>query len=53
MRSSASGTMGHSAIEDGDWYARNMYIQGSDQYHYYVQRYGLPLKVDYKDTIPA
>ncbi|MGH9585381.1 MAG: alpha-L-fucosidase, partial [Acidobacteriaceae bacterium] len=22
-----------SAIEDGDWYARNMYIQGSDQYN--------------------
>jgi alpha-L-fucosidase len=42
-----------SAIEDGDWYARNMYIQGSDQYDYHVQRYGHPSKFGYKDTIPA
>lgn len=41
-----------SAIEDGDWYARNMYIQGSDQYNYHVQRYGHPSKFGYKDTIP-
>ena len=26
-----------SAIEDGDWYARNMYMQGSDQYRYHVE----------------
>jgi len=26
-----------SAIEAGDWYARNMYMQGSAQYHYHVQ----------------
>jgi alpha-L-fucosidase len=25
-----------SAIEAGDWYARNMYIQGSDQYEYHT-----------------
>jgi len=42
-----------SAIEDGDWYARNMYIQDSDQYNYHVQRYGHPSKFGYKDTIPA
>jgi alpha-L-fucosidase len=42
-----------SAIEDGDWYARNMYMQGSDQYNYHVQTYGHPSKFGYKDTIPA
>jgi alpha-L-fucosidase len=40
-----------SAIEDGDWYARNMYIQGSDQYLYHVETYGHPSKVGYKDLI--
>jgi len=42
-----------SAIEDGDWYARNMYIQGSDQYNYHIQKYGPQSKFGYKDTIPA
>lgn len=41
-----------SAIEDGDWYARNMYMQGSPQYNYHVQTYGHPSKFGYKDTIP-
>jgi alpha-L-fucosidase len=41
-----------SAIEDGDWYARNMYMQGSSQYDYHVQTYGHPSKFGYKDTIP-
>ena len=40
-----------SAIEDGDWYARNMYIQGSDQYKYHVEHYGHPSKVGYKDLV--
>jgi alpha-L-fucosidase len=40
-----------SAIEDGDWYARNMYIQGSSQYDYHVQTYGHPSKVGYKDLV--
>ncbi len=42
-----------SAIEDGDWYARNMYIQGSAQYNYHVETYGHPSKFGYKDTIPS
>src|SRR5579875_1055952 len=42
-----------SAIEDGDWYARNMYIQGSPQYNYHVETYGHPSKFGFKDTIPA
>jgi alpha-L-fucosidase len=28
--------------EQGDWYARNMYIQGSRQYDYHVAHYGHP-----------
>ncbi len=42
-----------SAIEDGDWYARNMYMEGSPQYNYHVETYGHPSKFGYKDTIPA
>jgi alpha-L-fucosidase len=40
-----------SAIEDGDWYARNMYMQGSEQYQYQVATYGHPSKVGYKDLV--
>ncbi len=35
--------------EAGDWYARNMYIQGQAQYDYHVSRYGHPSKFGYKD----
>ncbi len=40
-----------SAIEDGDWYARNMYMQGSEQYEHHLQHYGHPSKVGYKDMV--
>lgn len=40
-----------SAIEYGDWYARNMYMQGSDCYRYHVEHYGHPSKVGYKDVV--
>ncbi|MDR2650207.1 MAG: alpha-L-fucosidase [Clostridiales bacterium] len=33
----------------GDWYARNMYIQGSPQYLYHLRRYGHPSVFGYKD----
>lgn len=33
----------------GDWYARNMYIQGSEQYEYHVRTYGHPSEFGYKD----
>ncbi|QNK61133.1 alpha-L-fucosidase [Pedobacter sp. PAMC26386] len=36
----------------GDWYARNMYIQGSDQNKYHVAHYGTPSKFGYKEIIP-
>jgi alpha-L-fucosidase len=40
-----------SAVEEGDWYARNMYIQGQEQYRYHVEHYGHPSKVGYKDIV--
>jgi alpha-L-fucosidase len=40
-----------SAIEEGDWYARNMYMQGSEQYRLHVEHYGHPTKVGYKDLV--
>jgi len=42
-----------SAAEYGDWYARNMYIQGSRQYEYHVKTYGHPTKFGFKDVIPT
>jgi alpha-L-fucosidase len=41
-----------SGVEDGDWYARNMYVQGSPEYDYHVKTYGPQSKVGYKDLIP-
>jgi alpha-L-fucosidase len=35
----------------GDWYARNMYIEGSAQYKYHVAHYGHPSKFGYKDIV--
>ena len=45
------GALGpQSGVEaDGYWYARNMYMQGSDQYKYHVKRFGHPSKVGFKD----
>jgi len=41
-----------SGVENGDWYARNMYIETQAQYKYHVQFYGHPSKVGYKDLCP-
>jgi alpha-L-fucosidase len=35
--------------EEGDWYARGMYQEGSDQYNYQVKTYGHPSAFGYKD----
>lgn len=35
----------------GDWYARNMYLEGSDQYRHHHRTYGHPSKVGYKDLV--
>ena len=39
--------------EAGDWYARNMYMEGSKQYQYHLQHYGHPSKFGFKDVIPT
>ncbi len=36
----------------GDWYARNLYIEGHRHYKYHVEHYGHPSKVGFKDIIP-
>lgn len=35
----------------GDWYARRMYQEGSEQYRYHIRRYGHPSKFGYKDVV--
>ena len=35
----------------GDWYARNMYIEGSPQYKYHLRHYGHPSEFGYKDLV--
>lgn len=35
--------------EQGDWYARKMYIQGNPVYDYHVKTYGHPSKFGFKD----
>jgi alpha-L-fucosidase len=40
-----------SAPEDGDWYARNMYLQGTHQYESHLKRFGHPSRFGYKDII--
>jgi alpha-L-fucosidase len=42
---------GYVVTEAGDWYARNMYIQGSSQYKYHLENYGHPSQFGYKDVI--
>src|ERR1700733_6553112 len=42
-----------SAPEQGDWYARRMYEEGSRHYKYHVQHYGHPSKAGFKDVIPT
>lgn len=37
--------------EAGDWYARNMYMEGSSQYKFHLEKYGHPSKFGFKDVI--
>jgi alpha-L-fucosidase len=37
--------------EQGDWYARGMYIEGGSQYKWHVANYGPPSKFGFKDVI--
>src|SRR5690242_14279527 len=36
----------------GDWFARQMYVEGSDDYKYHLAHYGHPSRYGYKDIIP-
>ena len=35
--------------EEGDWYARNMYLEGSPDYKYHVEHYGHPSKFGFME----
>ncbi len=37
---------------EGDWYARNLYNEGSNQYIDHLKRFGPPSEKGYKDIIP-
>jgi alpha-L-fucosidase len=37
--------------EDGDWYARGMYLQGTSQNQFHVKHYGPPSQFGFKDVI--
>ncbi len=41
-----------SVPSQGDWYARNLYLQGSSQNKFHVEHYGPPSKFGFKDVIP-
>ena len=42
----------YSVAEHGEWYARDMYLEGDETYKYHCARYGHPSKFGYKDLIP-
>jgi len=42
-----------SAPEQGDWYARKMYIQGDPTYKWHLEHFGPQSKVGFKDVIPT
>ena len=35
----------------GDWYARRMYEEGSDQYRYHIRKFGHPSRFGWKDVV--
>jgi len=37
--------------ERGDWYAREMYLEGSARYRFHVEHYGHPSKAGFKEVI--
>ena len=42
----------YSVPEQGEWYARKMYQEGSAQYKHHLLNYGHPSKFGYKDLVP-
>ncbi len=41
-----------SVAMSGDWYARKMYLEGTEEYRYHCRKYGHPSEFGYKDLIP-
>ncbi|MCK4920228.1 MAG: alpha-L-fucosidase [Bacteroidales bacterium] len=42
----------YSVAEMGEWYARNLYLEGTKDYEHHVKTYGHPSEFGYKDFIP-
>ncbi len=42
----------YSVAERGEWYARRLYEEGSEEYVHHLKHYGHPSEVGYKDLIP-
>ncbi len=42
-----------SAPEQGDWFARGMYLEGNHVYEWFLQNFGPQSKFGYKDVIPT
>ena len=42
----------YSVPERGEWYPRNMYLEGHPDYQHHIQNYGHPSEFGYKDLIP-
>lgn len=42
----------YSVAEQGEWYARNLYLEKRPEYKHHVKTYGHPSKFGYKDFIP-
>lgn len=42
----------YSVAEQGEWYARKLYIEGSKEYKHHIKTYGHPSEFGYVDFIP-
>ena len=42
----------YSVAERGEWYARQMYVEGHPSYLHHLEHYGHPSKFGYKDMVP-
>ena len=42
----------YSVAEQGEWYARNLYIEGRKEYKHHLETYGHPSEFGYADFIP-
>jgi len=42
----------YSVAERGEWYARQLYLEGTSEYKHHLETYGHPSEFGYKDFIP-